>query len=244
MEITIDQLYEFKSCSLRYKFMHLDKLPVQKSANDSLRESLLTTIAYFYFNLQEGKLVTLEDIKQKFTSLFYDKDKIFDIMYDDKGGRRKKELDAFSMLATFYRQQYYNPDKVVGVNVAFRVKIDEQFFVRGNIPLLRETVRGVEMVNFKTSNTKPDEFWQRTDMSLTLQAIGYHSMYKREADSICLHQLKQSLPIYVNRKKKDYHRLYKSAKMMKKAMDEGWYYPRESYSCDACPAKPYCMEWS
>jgi CRISPR/Cas system-associated exonuclease Cas4 (RecB family) len=244
MEITIDQLYEFKACSLRYKFMEIDKLPdIRITQNDGLRETILATISYFYINLHMGKFLGMEDLKQKFSSLWYDKNKIYNIQYDSKAAQRKKELDAIGMLATFHRQQTFNPDRVVAVNVDFRLPFGDNFYILGRIPVIRETPRGMEIVNFKTGTNKPDEFWQRTDMGLTFQALAFHSMFKKEADSMVLHHLKTGTPIYVERKKRDYQRLYKSIQMMKKTMDEGWYYPREGYHCDSCPAKNYCMEW-
>jgi hypothetical protein len=242
MEITVDELYEFKACPLRSKLIR-DGLPVQQTENDGLREAVKATINYFYMNLHQGKLIGMEDMMQKFTSIWYDKNDILDIKFDGKQSKRKKELQAFEMLAIFHRQQKFNPDKTLAVNVEFRIPIADDFFVTGNIPVIRETMRGLEIVNFKTGNTKQDEFWNRTDMALTLQAIGFHSMFKREADSICLHYLRTGNPVYTMRKQKDYQRLYKSLRMMKKTMDEGWYYPRESYHCDTCPAKSICMEW-
>ncbi|SFJ65241.1 PD-(D/E)XK nuclease superfamily protein [Paenibacillus sp. UNC496MF] len=243
MEITVEQLYDFKACPLRYKFIEIDKMPVKLSQNDGLREAIKTTISYFYLNLHQGKLVSMEDLKAKFGSIWYDKNKIYDIQFDDKQAQRKKELAAIEMLAIFHRQQKFNPDKVIAVNVDFRVPIGDDFFVRGNIPVIRETTRGLEIANFKTSPQRPDDFWQRTDMDLTLQAIGFHSMFKKEPDSICLQHLKTGVPYYTERRQKDYQRLYKSVRMMKKTIDEEWFYPRESYHCDSCPAKSFCMEW-
>jgi hypothetical protein len=243
MEVTVEQLYEFKACPLRYKFMEIDKIPLPITENDGLREAILSTLSYFYFHLHQGKLLSMEDLKQKFSSIWYGTNKIYDIKFDGNKEKRKKELEAINMLHTFHRQQKYYPDQVVAVNVDFRIPIAEDFYVRGRIPVIRETSRGLEIVNFKTSHNKPDEFWKRTDMGLTLQAIGFHSIFKKEPDSICLHYLKPGTPFYTERKKKDYQRLYKSLRMMKKTMDEGWYYPRESYHCDKCPAKSLCMEW-
>jgi CRISPR/Cas system-associated exonuclease Cas4 (RecB family) len=243
MEISIEQLYEFKACPLRYKFLHIDQLAIPMTENDGLREAIHSTLSYFYIHLHQGKFLGMEDLKQKFSSIWYGANKIYDIKFDGNQTRRKKELDAISMLSSFHRQQKFAPDQVVAVNVDFRVPIGEDFFVRGRIPVIRQTSRGMEIVNFKSSHIKPDEFWQTTDMGITLQALGFHSMFKKEADSIVLHHLKTATPIFVERRQKDYQRLYKSLQMMKKTMDEGWYYPRESYHCEKCPAKSMCMEW-
>ncbi|QHW35841.1 PD-(D/E)XK nuclease family protein (plasmid) [Paenibacillus rhizovicinus] len=244
MEITIDQLYDFKSCGLKFKLTHVDRVPnMQMSENDGLREAVLMTISYFYMKLKEDKMLSMESMKQKFTSLWYG-GKVLNIKFDSSQSQRKRELDAFGMLASFHRKQRYVPDEVVSVNTEFRIPFGPDLFITGKIPLIRNTTRGMEIVNFKTSNHKQDEFWNRTDMALTLQAIGFHSMFNREADSMCLEYLKLGTNAYVERRRKDYQRLYKQVRLFKEHMEKGYYYPRESYACDKCPAKNYCMEWS
>lgn len=245
MELTVDDLYEFKACPLRFKFRKIDKLPdLPISQNDGLREALFSTISYFYMHLYEGKLLSMEQLKQKFASIWYGDNKLYNIKFDGNRQKRKRELEAIQMLQILHRQQSYHPDKVVAVNLDFRVSFGEDLFIRGKIPLIRETSAGLEIVNFKTSNHKVSDFWKRTDMGLTLQAIGFHSIFRKESDSICLQYLKQGTAVYTERKKKDYQRLYKTVRMIKKDMETHEFYPRESYHCDRCPAQSYCMEWT
>jgi len=243
MEITIDQLYEFKACPLRFKLRYKDQVPGLKvTENDGLREAVMMTLTYFYMKLREGKFISMEQLKEKFSSIWYG-DKAINIVFDTKASQRKRELEALGMLNNFHRQQKFAPDKVIAVNIEFRIPFGEDLFITGRIPLIRETSRGMEIVNFKTSSHKQDEFWNRTDMALTLQAIGFHSMFKQEVDSMCLQYLKLGTSVYAQRRKKDYQRLYKQIRLFKEHMEKGWYYPRESYACDKCPAKSYCMEW-
>lgn len=244
IEMSISDLYEFKACSLKYKLTKIDKLTDKITENDGLREAIRSTISYFYYNLQEGKLLTMTDLKEKFGNIWYGKMGLYDIMHDGNRSKREKELKAIGMLHAFYRTQKYNPDKVIAVNLDFRVPFGNNFYVRGNIPLIRETPRGMEIVNFKTGHQKYDQFWQRTDMELTLQAMGFESLFKKEVDSICINNLHAGTLIFPTRKRKDYKRLYKTIEMVRKSIDEGWFYPKESYHCDKCPVKNICMEWN
>ena len=243
MEVTISDLYEFKACPLRYKFTKIDKLTKQITMNDGLREAIYSTIRYFYYNLQEGKIISMQELKEKFGSIWYGDLDLYDIKMHSKSQQRKKELDAIDMLYRFYREQKYKPDEVIAVNLDFRVPFGNDFFVKGQIPVIRNTPRGHEILNFKTGNHKYNEFWQRTDMDLTLQHMAYTSLFKKEVDSICIYNLAKAETIFPKRTKKDYSRLYKTVKMMKKMIEQGWYYPRESYHCDKCPAQNLCMEW-
>lgn len=241
--ITLNDLYEFKRCSLRYKLTKIDKVTQKMNSSDGLREAIQSTINYFYYNLQDGKLLSMTEIKEKFGSIWYGDMDLYDIKMNGKPEKRKKELEAIGMLQQLHRRQKYNQDEIVAVNLDFRVPFGKDLIVQDKIPLIRLTNAGYEIVNFKTGKQKYDEFWQRTDMGITLQAMAFDSMFKRPADRICVENLRTNQTFYVERKRKDYQRLYKSIRMMKKAMDEGWFYPNESFMCNNCPVKNICMEW-
>ena len=243
MEITVSDLYEFKSCPLRFKYSKMDKVVKEITTNDGVREALQSVINYYYFHLQSGTQVSLTELKEKFSSIWYGKLDIYDIYVGDKREQRKKELEAIGMLNTFYRQQQYTPDHVLDSNVDFRIPFGENFSIRGNIPVIRDTPRGVEMAVYKMGRHKYDAFWQKTDMGLTLMAMAYESMYKQAIDSIAVHVLYDGSTIYVDRKKKDYKRLMKTVTIVKESIEKGWLYPRETNACNKCPAKSLCMEW-
>lgn len=243
MEITVGDLYEFKACPLRFKYTKIDKVVKEITTNDGVREALQSVLNYYYFQLQSGTQVTLTELKEKFSSIWYGHLDIYDIYIGDKRDKRKRELEAIGMLNTFYRQQQYAPDYVLASNVDFRIPFGNDFFVTGSIPVVRDTPRGVEMAVYKMGRHKYDEFWQKTDMGLTLMAMAYQSMFKQEIDSIAVHVLRDGSTIYVDRKKKDYKRLMKTVTMVKESIEKGWLYPRETFACDKCPAKKLCMEW-
>lgn len=243
MEITVGDLYDFKSCSLRYKYTNVDKVVKTITTNDGIRESMQSVLNYYYFHLAAGEQVTLTALKEKFSSIWNGHIDIYDIYLGNKNDKRRKELEAISMLNNFYRQQQYLPDHVLASNQDFRVPFGDNFFVRGNLPVLRDTARGVELAVFKMGKHKYDEFWQQTDMGLTLMAMAYQSLYKQEIDSIAVHTLRDGQTIYVSRKRSDYPRLIKTVKMVKESIEKGWYYPRETIGCQKCPAKDLCMGW-
>ena len=244
IELSVNDLYEFKACPLRYKLTNIDKVAKKITPNDGVREAVKSTIAYYYEKLQDGIVLSMSDLKEKFGTIWYGKMDVYDIKFEGNSQKRAKELEAVGMLQTFHRSQKYKPDTVVATNLEFRVPFGPEFFVRGRIPLIREVARGMEIVNFKTSRSTYSEFWERTDMELTFQAMGFESIFKQESDSICVYNLSSAHTVYPQRKRSDYKRLYKSIQMIKKSIENEWYYPRESYTCDKCPAKKLCMEWS
>jgi hypothetical protein len=245
IEIKIEDLYEFKTCPLRYKLLNIDKVKTEKdkTVNDGFRESIQTTLNYFYIHLKENKLLSNEKLKQKFISIWNEKVDLYKINFDNYQTKKKKELEGVGLLNFFHRQQSYLADEVIDVNVDFRIPFENEVYIKGKIPLVRKTTRGNEIVNFKISEHAQDDFWVKTDMGLTLQSIGYHGIYGQPADSMCLHYLKTGTMVFTDRKKEEYQRLYKSIKMLIETYKQGWFFPRETYSCERCPVKEICINW-
>lgn len=243
MELSVGDLYDFKACPLRFKYTKIDKVVKEMTTNDGIREALQSVINYYYFHLLNGTMLTMTQLKEKFGSIWYGNLDIYDIFFESKQQQRKKELEAIGMLNTFYMQQKRQPDRVLAANIYFRVPFGDDFYVTGNIPVIRDTPRGVEMAIFKMGKHKYDEFWQKTDMGITLMAMAYHSMFKQEIDSIAVHVLHSGETLFVERKTKDYKRLIKTIDMVKESINRNWFYPRETRACNKCPAKKLCMEW-
>ncbi|MCY8577086.1 PD-(D/E)XK nuclease family protein [Bacillus haynesii] len=243
MEITVADLYDFKVCPLRFKFMKIDKVCNELTTNDGIREALQSVINYYYFHLQQGQQLPLSALKEKFSSIWHGNLDLYDIYIPDKRNKRKKELEAIGMLNNFYMKQRNEPDLVIASNLDFRIPFGTDFFVKGNIPAIRETSAGIEIVVYKMGKHKYDEFWQKTDMGLTLMAMAYESMFKQEVDSIAVHVLSSGQVHHIHRKKEDYKRLVKTIRMVRESIEKKWLYPRETYACEKCPARDLCMEW-
>ena len=244
MEITTKELYQFKQCPLKFKFNTIHRVE-ELNEEEGLEAAMQSTINYFYYQIQDGYLMSMDELKRKFSSIWYKSTNIYDITINSKQAMRKQEIKAIAMLQNLHREQQLNPDTVVSMNLDFRVPVskDPLLFIKGNIPIIRSTPAGDEIINYKYSNSKYNLFRMRTDMNITLQAMAYQSMFKKEVYSICVHNLKTNEKSYTHRKREDFQRLYKSVKGLTTTMSQDLYYPRESFMCDTCTSKKYCIEW-
>lgn len=244
IEMTVSDLYAFKQCPLRYKLAHIDKLIRQLSRNDGIRESMKSTISYYFHQRMEGEEPGENELKEKLSNMWFGEMGLFDIKFNDNYKKREEFLKAAGMLNYFYRQEKNNQDKIIAVNLDFRIPFDNGFSIKGVIPLIRKNTRGYEIVIHKTGRQKYDEFWQNTDMEVTLIAMAFESIFKQPVDSIMVRNLYSAQTFFVYRQKKDYRRLNKTIKMVQKSIEKGWFYPCESYGCAKCPVKKYCTEWN
>lgn len=244
IEMTMNELYNFKQCPLRYQLVNVHNLTKELSETEGIRETVRTVVGYYFYNKQGGKEPSMENLKEKFGALWFGEMGLHDIKFDGNPRKRETFLNAVGMLNYFHRKEKYDKSEIVAVNMEFRVPFGDGFFVTGALPVVKRTKEGLELVIYKTGRQKYDEFWQKTDMEITLMAMAFESIFGQKADQIVVHNLNTAQTYYLSRKKKDYKRLYKSVNMVKKSIEEGWFYPRESFSCDKCPVKKYCMEWN
>lgn len=245
MELSVEDLYAYKRCPLQYKWLRIDRIQTdfQMSIQDGFKEAIHTTIRYFYLNLRDGRLLSAESLKKKFQTIWEQKIDLYQIRFDEIRTKRKKELEGIGLILYFHKQQSMFPDDVIDVAVDFHMPFGPDLNIKGTIPLIRSTHRGQELVQFKTADHIQSEFWSKTDMELTLYALAYQSMYQKPPDSIAIYYVKTGTTIFTSRAPVDYQRLYQSIKLLKKGIQEQWFYPRESYSCDQCPVQSLCMNW-
>ena len=92
IELSVNDLYEFKACPLRYKLTNIDKVAKKITPNDGVREAVKSTIAYYYEKLQDGIVLSMSDLKEKFGTIWYGKMDVYDIKFEGNSQKRAKEL--------------------------------------------------------------------------------------------------------------------------------------------------------
>lgn len=243
MEMTAKELYLFKECPLKYHFKVNQKETVEMSRHDKAKEALQATIRFFYFHMIQEKEIEYDQLKKKFSSVFYKNSSGFDITEPKKPNERERDMKYIDMLHKFFMSQKYTPDLVKESQLEYRIPFGHDFFVKGTIPVIRVGQEGEEIVHHSLSSKKPTDFWLETDMDLTLQAMAYHSIFGEPVDKIIIRHL-PSGEVYETRRTKDqYKRVYKTIKMMKKSIENEWFFPRESPLCNTCMVQDLCMKW-
>lgn len=243
VELHIKELYDLFTCPLKYKLKHIDHLDTIKSdPNETIKHAAYETLNRMFQDLQDGKPVSLDELKRTYSSLL-NRRGIHPVM-DDNPKQRERELEVFQGIHNLFRMMQYQPDKIIAVNVKFRLSFGKDFFVTGEIPLIRESGGIMEIINFKTGKYYTDEFLHRTNMLFTMQAIAYQSIYKKPVDRIGIYFLRKGKFTFTKRTTSDYKRLYKKINVLKQYIKHGWYVPHESLACSGCEMKEICKEWS
>lgn len=240
MEISIKDLYDFKTCPARYRLTQLGQVTV-KAPKDEIRDVFFSLLRYYYLQKEDGIPVTFKEMKAKLSQLLHNTTgfSIFDPKSKD---RRDQELKSIKLLTTFFEHEEKVEQKIISVFQEFRMPFNPEFVIKDEIPLIRMVDGEVELVVFKTGRNYINTFWLETDISISLYAMAYQSLFKKPVDRICVYHIPSASIFYTHRTTKHYKRFLKSVRLMERVVGEGSYYTRESYLCDTCPARMACLQ--
>lgn len=242
IEVSLKNLYDFKTCPVRYHLTELGKV-THKAEKDIVRETFMSVLRHFYLQLQDGHLMTYKEMKQKLSrSIANMKD--YSLMDPKSKKQRERELQLIKLMNTFYEHESKVEQKVISVDTQFRMPFSDKFAIKDNIPLIRKVEDNItELVIFKIGRNYINTFWLETDMSISLYAMAYQSLFRKPVERICIYHIPSESIYYTERKAKHYKRFIKSVRVMQNVVENGGYYTRESFLCDTCPARYACLEY-
>jgi hypothetical protein len=156
---------------------------------------------------------------------------------------RRLELEGTSMVINFYRQNQFKKVLPIAVDYGFRLPIGNHTLV-DNLELIRQVKDPagdiVEVVDFKTSEYKPDIFLTTHDMKLTMQVYAYRRLFKMKEQRILYHFLKGGKEIYSYRDDDEMRRFEVTVNSVANAIERKIIYPHYSYMCNGCPLRMEC----
>lgn len=240
-EVSLKDLYDFKNCPARFHLTNLGKV-THKAEKDIVRETFLSVLRYFYLELQDGHLLTHEEIRQKLSRSIANMEG-YSLLDPKSKIQRDRELKLIRLVETFYAHESKVDQRIVSVDTQFRMPFSDKFAIKDEIPLLRKVEDNItELVIFKTGRNYINTFWLETDMSISLYAMAYQSLFRKPIDRICIYHIPSGSIYYTERNQKHYRRFLKSVRIMQKTVEDGGYYTRESMLCESCPARYACLE--
>jgi chemotaxis protein histidine kinase CheA len=157
---------------------------------------------------------------------------------------RRLELEGTSMVINFYRQNQFKKVLPIAVDYSFNIPVGNHNLV-DSLELIRQVKDPqdgdiVEVVDFKTSDYKPDIFTTTHDLRLTIQVYAYRKLFNVKEQRILYHFLKGGKEIYSFRDDDEMRRLELTINGVATAIESGLFYPHYSFLCNACPLRMEC----
>lgn len=261
MELTVDEIYTYLQCPLKYRLTHIEGIPDKSDYKNAhlYSKGIHQTISYFYYEiLNKGQLPTVKQLYDKWASYYYE---IFeeDKRTKDNFLQPRTKIDnqritqllnrGYEAIASFYKENKDNPGVPIAINYPFRVVFDENLVIKGDFELIRENIdkklqtRFIEIVDFKTNgytNDSSNAFQLRHDLRASIMYYAFIELFQKSPDRFLFDYIGTPHSISLFRNQNELNRMKSVLKGVSNGIKNGDFYPRQSFMCKSCPMKDYC----
>ena len=232
MNIKEEELFNYINCPTFYDLAYNKHIPLKD--NLSMQTLLDTVTHYFYSNLINGKVCTMDELKNKWDSIC-DKNKY----YIDS----KKNLEGINYIINFARFIVDYKPNIIDFEKYYEVDIDG-IILNGNISVINMLPnRKIELLIHRFSNKAPNQIELDKKLKYTIDSYVLKKLYNCEVAAIKVIHHKNNSEYITTRNNNDYDRLEISIKNIAKCIKDNLYYPRENVFCNTCYYKEYCKYW-
>ncbi|MGG1071235.1 PD-(D/E)XK nuclease family protein [Priestia megaterium] len=259
IEISMDDVYTFMQCPLKYQLTKIHEIPSEDDYKSAVLYSkgIHQTISYFYYEVMQGRLPTLRQMRDKWAHYYYS------IFEDDKRTKdnfllartgtdhqRTSQILNRGMEAiyAFYAENKDNPGTPIAVNYPFRIAVQDDLILTGEFELIREYTdsnnqRKIEIVDFKTSNNKTGAssgFFLRHDLRATAMFYAFQEFFNSTPDRFVFDYIGTDKRLSLYRDENEIKRLKSVLKGVSNGIKQEDFYPRQSFMCKNCSMMNYC----
>ena len=233
MNITEEQLFDYIACPAYYDMKHNKRVPTTK---EPTMQTLLDQVArYFYTNLLNGKICTMDELKRKWDSVCSNNKDYID---------SRKNIEGMNYIINFARWASNNKLVLIDFESDYTVAVDD-ITVHGTIgPVAALPGRKCELIVSRFSNREPDQYDIDKKLKYTLDSHAFREAYKHDISATKVVHFKNNKEFITTRSQMDYDRLSSTIKGVANGIRSEAYYPRESVFCSQCEMKHVCKYWS
>lgn len=232
MRMTETQMFDYIFCPAKYDIKYNRGIDV---ADPISMPRLLSRVAkFFYMNLVNGKVCSVNELKNKWDSICKEYPDFVD---------SKKNVAGWGMIISMMQWASKEQIMVVDVNTFYRLNVGG-VEVDGNLDaVLMRPDKKSELLITSFSDRIPDQI--ETDMKLkyTLDAAAFKVLTGKQLDGIRVHGVKSDKDIITVRSEPDFKRLDTTIRNVGRAIEANVFYPREQNLCTTCTARQYCKYW-
>ncbi len=250
--ISPSQLNLYLTCSLKYRFQHIDHLPkLTQSANQVFGTAIHAALEWLHKERKKGRTPPLDEILRVFEADWNAQVLGGTVTFNDGDGSEGMVRKGRELLSQFY-YQFDRPVKEAELyfqlplaNPATGEVLDVP--LRGVIDLVEA---GDVLDEFKTSQKS----WSLNDLpdniQLTAYAYAFEMLYGRPPKELRLINLVRTKNAKIDvqttgREKKDFERLFHIGKEVVKGIRNGVFIPsRGCWLCKDCEYDQDCREWT
>ena len=231
MELKEKELFEYIYCPIRYKLLTNGNVFNEKSFKKLCYEA----INYYYNAKSNGLKADASTLKKKWDSIASNNTSTLNA---------KKVLDGWGMLYRTYEYVNLYNVEFTGVNHSYNIEIPgtgvcltgvlDPFIIRENY---------VEIFITSFDKQMPERIDIDSKLKHTIDAYAIKQLYNKDV-VINYYVPAQGKTIQTLRSTQDFKKLETIIKNVGKAIDANIIYPRETFMCSSCMARPICKAWT
>lgn len=233
MILTEDQFFDYIQCPAKYDLKYNKRIPSSESV--TMQKLLDKVVKYFYSNLLDGKVCTMEQLKQKWDSICEK-----NIYFIDT----KKNLEGMNYIINFARWASNEQPNIIDFDSSYDI-ITENTIFSGNMGAIRMIPnRKFELIINRFNNRTISQNDLDKMLKYTIDCYAFKEQCAVEISAIRLINHKNNEEFISSRSNNDYDRLTSSIKGVASGIENKAFYPRESIYCTSCNYIDFCKYWS
>lgn len=228
--ISEKQIFQYIKCPILYDIQYNKSLDV--SASLTIKNQLKSLIDYFLFQLYDGKIPSMNDLKKK-----------WDILMKEIGSADpKKAIEGLGTLINIYNWAHKNKLTVVDINSKYTKRFGE-YEVEGAIGPIISINNKLHYLVMDTTRKITNETLVDLNLKYTLDIYAFEHLYNKKIESIIVYNSKHNKEFVFFKNEEDFKRLETSITNVCKAIDTNIYYPNSTVLCESCIGNSLCRFW-
>lgn len=178
--ISYSQIDVYLTCPLKYKYQYILQVPTKPHSALSYGISIHNTLQQFHLFNMKGHKIGLSALLNLYEENFLNRG------YDSLEHRKKRFVTGKKALKKYFniwKQQFTG--RPIFLEKTFWIKIDD-FFLKGRIDRIDESKQGLELIDYKTGETKDQEKVDK-DAQLTIYAMASQRLFGKLPDNLSLY---------------------------------------------------------
>jgi len=229
--LSYSQIDTYKICPLRYKYSYVLKVPAPPSHNLSFGITIHDTLRDFHSKLMFGE-VTLDDLYKIYENNWQP------LGYMDKEHRQHRFESGKKLLEKYYERHKDEEKKPLELEKSFNLKIGGIRFY-GRIDRIDKLDGGVEIIDYKTGNTKTQKDVDKDDQ-VAFYAIAAKEALDMEPKKLTYYFLESGEKISTTRTDKQLENKKEEAGQIVENIKKGEFKAKPGRQCSWCDYKSVC----
>lgn len=224
-------------CPILYSLKYDKNSPIVVEDTPTTSKLVNQVISAFCARLMDGEVMRLDILKRKWDMLCKKYPTVI---------TTEKVRDGIGSIHRMYQYAERNQMRVADIGSNYTIRIDDsddRIEYHGTLGIITVNSKNMpEAIRFNSSMRLPDQADLDLSLKITMDHIGFHTIYGQNLLGTKVHHLRRDRDFYTVR---DYQTSLTKAKIViknvVKSIRQNIWYPHEGPMCPSCEARNFCM---